>query len=381
MSAPRRPAATAALVYLVLSLVMVAPGLVPGRTLSGSDYLWTATPWEASRPAEVPPLGVNRELADSASQFHPSLLATRAALPDIPLWDPHMLSGRPFLGDPQSAVFSPFSIPAYVLPFWKSLALMAALKLFVAALGAFALGREVGMRFGGALVAGLVFGFSLWSVTWVSWPHGSVWALLPWLCLFSERCVRRPGPLPFAGLATTVGLQFLAGHPASSLQVLAVVVPFWTVRALVSGESRRRTGLALLALAAALVTGTALAAVALIPFAELLAHSNDATARAEASDLLHQPARYLLGVFLPDYWGHGRTAVEFGTGLVERAYYVAALPLMLAAASLLARRRRERLGVAAVGQPRSLSRRACRRCTTWSWRCQASTLPTTAASR
>jgi hypothetical protein len=35
--------------------------------------------------------------------------------------------GRPFVGNAQSAVFSPFSAPAYVLPFWRSLALIAAL--------------------------------------------------------------------------------------------------------------------------------------------------------------------------------------------------------------------------------------------------------------
>src|SRR5687767_11374405 len=182
----RHPTLSAALLYLVLAFVMFAPGLAPGRTLSASDYLWAAVPWEAERPPGVPGLGSNQEQADAATQFQPALQATRSALPDVPLWDPYVLSGRSFLGDPQSAVFSPFSVPSYVLPFWDSLAVVAALKLFVAALGAFLLGRALGMRFGGALLAGLVFGFSLWAVTWVSWPHMSVWAFLPWLCLLAE---------------------------------------------------------------------------------------------------------------------------------------------------------------------------------------------------
>jgi hypothetical protein len=343
------PVLAAALLYLVLAFVMFAPGLAPGRTLSASDYLWAATPWEAERPAGVPGLGSNQEQADAATQFQPALQATRAALPDVPLWDPYVLSGRSFLGDPQSAVFSPFSVPSYVLPFWDSLAVVAALKLFLAAFGAFLLGRALGMRFGGALMSGLAFGFSLWAVTWVSWPHMSVWAFLPWLCLLSERCVRRPGPLPFAGLALVVGLQFLGGHPASSLQVLAVVALFWVARTLAARELRERLGARLLTLLAALVVGTALAAVALIPFAELLAHSSDATARADASDLLNQPSRYLLGIFLYDYWGHAAGALQFGPGLEERAYYVAALPLMLAAAALVARPSRARIAVALVG--------------------------------
>jgi hypothetical protein len=345
----RRPVAVAALLYAVLALAMFAPGLAPGRTLSPSDYLWTAVPWQAERPAGVPGLGSNQEEADAATQFQPGLETTRRALPDVPLWDPYILSGRSFLGDPQSAVFSPFSVPSYVLPFWDSLAVAAALKLFVAAFGAFMLGRALGMRFGGALMSGLVFGFSLWAVTWVSWPHMSVWAFLPWLCLAAEACVRRPGLLPFAGLSALVGVQFLGGHPASSLQVLLVLALFWLVRTVATPELRERLGWRLLTFFGALGLGTALAAIALIPFGELLAHSSDATARADSSDLLHQPARYLLGLFVPDYWGRKASALQFGTGLEERAYYVAALPLMLAAAALALRPLLRRVAVAVVG--------------------------------
>ena len=92
--------------------------------------------------------GVQPELADEVVLFQPQLQSTRAALPDVPLWDPYLLGGRPLMGDPQSAVFSLFSVPSYVLPFWKSLAVVATLKVFLAALGAFLLGRAVGMRIG-----------------------------------------------------------------------------------------------------------------------------------------------------------------------------------------------------------------------------------------
>jgi hypothetical protein len=297
----------------------------------------------------VPGLGSNQEEADSATQFQPGLQAARRALPDVPLWDPYILSGRSFLGDPQSAVFSPFSAPSYVLPFWRSLAVVAALKLFVAAFGAFLLARALGMRFGGALMSGLVFGFSLWAVSWVSWPHMSVWAFLPWMCLLAEACVRRPGPLPFAGLGALVGAQFLGGHPASSLQVLLVLAVFWTARTLAAPSLRSGLALRLLTFFGALVVGTALAAIALVPFAELLSHSSDATARADASNLLHQPSRYLLGLFMPDYWGRKASALQFGTGLEERAYYVAALPLMLAAIALALRPSLQRVAVAVTG--------------------------------
>jgi hypothetical protein len=342
--------AAAALVYLVLALALFSHGLAPGRTLSASDFLWTATPWDASRPAEVAGLGSNREQGDAVNKFQPSLQYTRGELPGVSLWDPHVLGGRPYVADPQAMIWSPFSLPAYVLPFWKSLAVIAALKLFVAALGAFLLGRTLGMRFTGALMTGLVFGFSLWSVRWVSWNTMAIWSFLPWLCLLSELTVRRPGALPWAGLALATGLQWLGGHPSSSFQMLAAVGLFWTGRVLLDGELRKRFVPRLLALGSALGVGTALAAVSLIPFVELLTNSADVGARAGASEVLfRQPPKYLLGLFLYDFWGAGRTSYEFAATNQEHAYYVAALPLMLAAAALVLRPRRERVAVVLAG--------------------------------
>src|SRR5262245_25987638 len=120
----RRPTAAAALIYAVLALILYAPALVPGHTLSGSDALWSAAPWSHMRPSDVKVFGSNYELLDSAIQFEPWLRYTRERLPEAPLWNPHVAAGRPYLANSQSAVFSPFSLPAYVLPFWWSLGLI-----------------------------------------------------------------------------------------------------------------------------------------------------------------------------------------------------------------------------------------------------------------
>ena len=58
----RHPAAAAALIYAVLSVLLYAPALLPGRTLSAADYLWTAAPWSSQRPSDVRVFGSNYEL-------------------------------------------------------------------------------------------------------------------------------------------------------------------------------------------------------------------------------------------------------------------------------------------------------------------------------
>ena len=177
MSGPRRPALAAALLYALVALVLFAPGLIPGRTLSNSDQLRLEYPWKGADPPDFARASVTPEESDDATtQFRPFLRYASDHLFDPPLWNPHISNGRPFLANAQSAVLSPFSLPGYVLPLDDALAWIAVLKLWVAAMGMFLLARELAMRFAGALLAGLVYGFSFWMVTWVAYPHASVWA-------------------------------------------------------------------------------------------------------------------------------------------------------------------------------------------------------------
>jgi Bacterial membrane protein YfhO len=338
-----RPTLAAALVYTLLALVLIGPGLVPGRALSASDYLWSAAPWQQLAPAGATGengLGSNYEMADAALVFQPFHEWARGPLPDVPLWNPHLMAGRPFVANAQSALFSPFTWPMLVLPFWWSLGVVAVLKLVTAAMGAFLLGRALGMRFAGSLMTGLVFGFGLFFVVWLPWPLSSVWAWLPWVLLGVDVVVRRPGAAPVAGLAAVVALQFFGGHPESSFHVLAVASLFALLRLSRSEQRLAAVG----RLLAALVAGSALAAVAIAPFAELLARSADLAER-EGKLPAELEARFILGFAFPEWWGrpsHAQTAGFMGV----RSFYVGALPLMLAAWALVARPTRERVAIA-----------------------------------
>src|SRR5262249_25898387 len=256
------------------------------------DLLWSIAPWSAEKPQGVRDLGANYEMADAVAQFQPFLDYTRSRLPHVPLWNPYIEGGRPFLANMQSAVFSPFSIPAYILPFWWSLGLIGALKLWAPAFGTYLLARQLGQRHGGALLAGLVAGFGLFHVVWLAWPLSSVWAWLPWVLLATDNAVRRPSGRALALLALSVAVQFTGGHPPTSFPVLAAAAPF----ALLRGPRR------FLWFAGGVLAGTALAAAILLPFAELLAHSSDLANRANRNPAKTQ-LRFALALALPDYWG------------------------------------------------------------------------------
>jgi membrane protein YfhO len=346
-----RPALAAALIYLVLSVVFAGQGLLPGRTLSSSDMLWSTAPWTSSAPPGVRWGGANFELADAVTVFHPFFQHTDAVLPDAPLWNAHIMAGRPFLADAQSAIFSPFTFPVYVLPFWKSLAVVAILKLFVAAFGTYLFARALGMRFGGALLSGLVSAFGTFFVVWLAWPLTNIFPLLPWLLLLTELVVRRPEPLRAAGLAVLVALTFLGGHPETSFHVLVATVAFFGFRLLLarsrSGRDRRSLARPALVFGLALIGGAAMAAVMLVPLFEFLLHSGDYERRL-GWEPGHADSRYLGMFFLFDYWG--RPTQTPLTGIVSnRGYYAGGITLMLAAAALILRPTVTRLAFLGAG--------------------------------
>lgn len=334
-------------VYAVLSLLMVGQGLLPGRTLSSSDGLLSSVPWQSSKPASVPGLGTNFELADASNVFQPMFRSTRSQLPNVPLWNPFLGAGRPLLADGQSAVFSPFTVPSYVLPFWKSLAVAAMLKLFVGALGMFMFARALGMGFGGALLSGVVFAFGTFFVVWLAWPLTSVYAFIPWTLMLCERLTRRPDRLVVSGLAVVVALQFLGGHPESSFHLLFTATVYVAFRLVLTARRERAPLRSLLrpagAYVGAILLGAGLAALVLAPFAEFVLHSGDLARRSGAA-AGYWPRKYLGALFLHDYWGRP-TQLDLESFMQVRGWYAGAVTLMLAASALILRRTAERIGV------------------------------------
>ena len=91
----KRPALAAALIYAVLAILMFAPGLLPGRAMTSADTLWFDPPWAASRPAGLT-VPSNEDLGDGPQYLQPYLRAAAGRMPDVPLWNPNIVGGRPF---------------------------------------------------------------------------------------------------------------------------------------------------------------------------------------------------------------------------------------------------------------------------------------------
>ena len=208
----------------------------------------------------------------------------------LPLWNPYLFMGAPFLANSQAGVFYPLNWPLWLLlPAHQSVHLTIVLHLCLAALNGYLWGRA-SLRLGrvGAWTVGATFalgGYLGAQVEHVNQLQGLAW--LPLMLVLYDRSftsnpesrISKP-KAAFAGLAIVVGLVFLTGHTQTAFISLVGLATYGLGPALcplrvraAGGGWRRREWRPLARRAVFLVAvvglGIALAAVQLIPTWEL----------------------------------------------------------------------------------------------------------------
>jgi len=298
-------------------------------------YLWPAL---LGSKVVFPGTG-NPVQSDVVQDFVPWLQYARDAIRsgDFPTWNPYTLSGAPFLANHQTAVTAPVNIPIWLLPFGRGLALSYALKLWLGAMGAFALTRVLGItRTVPGLVAGLSYGFLPYTIVWMQAPISNVWVLLPWMLWAGERIVRDGRGRDAAWLGLASAAAFAGGHSESALHVSGVTALYAVLRLLQADvdlrERLRRLGL----VALGGLAGALLAAAVLLPVLRGLTDSAYVASRTPRGSY-HLPLGTLRTFLFPDWWGRP-TGGQLPGGPFnynERTMYAGGVAVVLAGIGLL----------------------------------------------
>jgi len=189
---------------------------------------------------------------------------------ELPMWDPYNNCGVPFFAQWNTMPLYPPSLIYLRLPLQWSLGFFCLLHLWFAGLGMFFLARRwTGNSFAAAF-AGVAFAFNGLTLNLLMWPsHIATLAWAPWLVLAGELAWREGGQKSV--LATFAGaLQMLAGGPEIIFFTWMLLVALW-IQQFVRGESARIAMLWRFPLVVLLVFS--LAAAQLLPFLDLVAHS------------------------------------------------------------------------------------------------------------
>ncbi len=308
----------AALVLTLFLLVFFWTPLTRGGYYAGADLLQYFPLLRVAPPDYVPKNGL---LGDTVVVMFPSLSWSKTLLwqGELPLWNPYNGWGVPHLGNYQSAVFSPFSLPFYLLPFRAALVVAAFAKLFLFGFFTYLWLRLVGLSFPAALLGGVAFMFGGYHVLWLNWPLVGPGIALPAGLYFAELALRRPigsllagrtaagpdalpAPARFGGrwlgptaarrglallgftLALTVGL--LTGHPETFFYSASLLGSYILFRLAQMREGWSATVRRLAEFGATAVLALALAAVQLLPFFEYLRSSTALVQRDERHVLM-----------------------------------------------------------------------------------------------
>jgi hypothetical protein len=353
-SAPSRylfahPSLSAGLLFGLLVLVYLWPALVKGELLSPTSFLYGATPWTPFIPDDVGGY-LNSLLADVPTADYPWRFLVRQMLHSgtFPSWNPYVFGGIPLWSNPQTGLFSIFSLPLWILPLNYGIGVGAALKLWAAALGSYLLVRELRLGFLPALLAGVCFSFSAINIVWLTHETlPAVAALLPWMLWLVERIFRSGRLGPLLGLAAATAIAIGGGHPGMQVHVVAAAGMYALLRAaFLPRETAMRERLRPLGFAlGGLVLGMVLMGFMLLPEALSSQGTIGTAARSHGRGTLpgtQMPFTTIRTVLFPDWWGRpsGYRATgpvtELAPGLFipvnynERTFYAGAVGLLFA---------------------------------------------------
>jgi hypothetical protein len=276
----------------------------------------------------------------------------------LPLWNPYNGSGVPHLANMQSAVFSPFTIPFYVLPFRAALLASAYLLLLTAGLLMYGLARHLRLCPAAALVGAITFTYCAYIVYWLRYPLASAAVFLPgllWAASALVRAERRAAACRWGAMfAVIVACGVFSGHPETLFFGLLPALT-WSIGWLASQRLPLRTMVGrLVRLGVAGVVGLGLAAVQVLPFLEYVSRSPAGVSRGGQ---LYQSPSWAVANLFPLFAGSPSMSYSGPYSIIHPFYeatdiYVGLLALFLAGiglASSLWTRRRAPLAFAAMG--------------------------------
>jgi hypothetical protein len=140
----------------------------------------------------------------------------------IPLWNPYIFMGAPFLANPQAAVLYPLHWPLIWLPVTKQVYWSAAIHSWLLGLGGYGLLRGWGLPTSAALLTGVILagsGFYGGLIGHLNQMNAAAW--LPWALLLLEYGIRNTGyGIRITNyqlrvtlcMALLVAMMLLAGH-------------------------------------------------------------------------------------------------------------------------------------------------------------------------
>ncbi len=339
----------------VLPSILFWSTTMGGQTLLPADNLFQFQPWKAAADQFGTQVPQNQLLSDLILENYAwkKFIVDSIARREIPLWNPYLFAGAPFLANGQHSAYYPFSIIFYVLPLSNAYGWFTVSQLFLAGAFMYVLCRVLGIGRLGSTFAAITYqlsGFYIVSVVFTMIIAAAAW--LPLLLAMIELIIQqrsifgRPATLPWALIgAVALACQIMAGHIEITYYTLLVMAAFavWRLlvrpptagyrqgtaissqRSAVSGQHTVVSGMQsavsrlivrirrpLVALTVMVVLGVGLAAIQIMPLIEILPQNfRVGSATFDQVQGWAYPPRHVLAMLMPNFFGNPAEHMTF----------------------------------------------------------------------
>ena len=248
----------------------------------------------------------------------------------LPLWNPYILGGIPFLADLSNNAFALTNLAYLLFPIPVAMTLLTVFYVCLASVTTYWYAKLLTGSRVAALVSAVAFGFSgtlIAAVNDINSLQGI--ALIPLVFFTLERFLRKPGRVSAVWFIGVLCLQFLSSHPQYSFYTWMALLPYFLIFYRSPGKRAWRSLLAIVGIFLALV------AVQLLPFLELSANSF----RPQGIEFSSQNQLKLIELprlIMARFYGSWRNGSSWGpgsqleTGMANTEGYMGLFPLALA---------------------------------------------------
>jgi len=269
----------------------------------------------------------------------------------LPLWNPFVFSGTPFIGNPLSAMFYPVTWLFLFLNNDTLFGYIYILDVILIGIFTFYYGREIDLSKFGALIAAISFMFCGVILPRIFAGHLPTIDAFVWFTaalLFFERSCKSGKALYGICAGIALGMMFLAGEIQIALYGASATVLYVMLRVLLQNNSmplRSKASRLLAIMVLSIAICGAISAIQLLPTWEFSQFSNRAGGVSyDFSTEMSLPPSNMITLLIPDYFGSvGNTLIYPVYYYWEFCLYLGILPLILACAGLWFHNSRYRL--------------------------------------
>ena len=265
---------------------------------------------------------------------------------ELPLWNPYIFSGTPFLGNPQTAMFYPINALFILFPSNLTFGYVFMLDVFLMGVFTYLFARTIELSKFASLISAIVFMFSGTVTSRIYAGHLTILDAFVWfplILLFYEMAIKERKLVYgiMAGFALT--LMFFTGHTQFIAYGLMASVMYFIFRSygIIKKERKSRRILNLVViLFISMVVFFSLIAIQLLPSLEFSNYADRAGGISfkDASTFSLTP-QYFITLIIPEFFGSPINNTYWHHGnLWELCGYAGVLPLILALIGIIYRK-------------------------------------------